>query len=65
MPKLDIDLIDQMFVGHGGHMESGVVPVITQTLTPARQVCIAPALTVDSSMNDSTEHNLSTATDAI
>ena len=68
MPKLDIDLIDQMFVGRGGHTGSGVVPVVTQTSTPARQVCIAPALTVDSShdmMNDSTEHDLSTVTDAI
>ena len=66
MPKLDIDLIDQMFVGH---LESGFVPIITQNSSPV--TFIPPVVSVDSSdhvmsdsCNDATDCKLSTATEA-
>ena len=69
MPKLDIDLIDQMFVGHDSTSEPGVFPVIMQTSTPALQ--ISPPLSVDPShrlnsdiCNESSQRDLSTATKA-
>jgi len=80
MPKLDIDLIDAMFVGRGDVTGSGVVPlfahtdsgVITQTAVPmTTPTFIPPLVTVDSSdyvitdsCNDSTRHDLSVATNA-
>ena len=65
MPKLDIDLVDQMFVGgpSGSGVESAVIPLITPTSISA-QVSQPATLSVDvhsGSCNESGQCHLSTA----